>query len=289
MNIIFETYGGIGKIIMSTVIIKKLKQKHPESNIMVVTSHPLVFKNNPHVKHIYSPDQKPAINGLYINGNRDVKILMREPYAESDFLLNKKHLLETWSDLYDLDYNNELPEFYLDSSEIEQYKKSYNTDKPIMVIHPNGGYIVEFGYNWARDLPPEDVQEIINQNKDKYTIYHIRSKDQKLKYDNVIEETGNVRKVAVLLTLAEKILSIDTFTQHLAAALRKKATVCWVVTKPKVFGYNFHNNIISNKPEFYTPSNQYFGYNFLEPIENLPYQDPSRIFDVEKITNELNK
>ena len=54
---------------------------------------------------------------------------MREPYTESSFLLNKKHLLETWCDLYELDYNNELPEFYLDSTEIEQYKKSYNTDK----------------------------------------------------------------------------------------------------------------------------------------------------------------
>ena len=31
MNIIFESYGGIGKIIMSTVIVKKLKQKFPES------------------------------------------------------------------------------------------------------------------------------------------------------------------------------------------------------------------------------------------------------------------
>ena len=288
MNIIFETYGGIGKIIMSTVIIKKLKLKYPESNIMVVTSQPLVFKNNPHIKHLYTPDQKPALNGLYINGNREVKILMREPYAESDFLLNKKHLLETWSELYDLDYNNELPEIYLDSIEIEKYKKSYNTDKPIMVIHPNGGMAV-MDYNWARDLPSENVQEIINQNKDKYTIYHIKSKDQKLKYDNVIEETGSIRKVAVLLTLAEKILSIDTFTQHLAAALRKKATVCWIVTKPKVFGYNFHSNIISNKPEFYTPSNQYFCYNFLEHIDNLPYQDPSRIFDVEKIINSLNK
>ena len=289
MNIIFESYGGVGKVIMSTAIVKKLKQKFPESNIMVVTSQPSVWLNNPYVKHIYTPDQKPALNGLYINGNRDVEILMREPYAESNFLLNKKHLLETWSDLYELDYNNELPEFYLDSTELERYKKSYDTSKPIMVIHPNGGYIVEFGYNWARDLPTEVTQQIINDNKDKYTIYHIKGKDQKLKYDNVIEETGNIRKVAVLLTLAEKILSVDTFTQHLAVALRKKATVCWVTTKPKVFGYNFHSNIISNEPEFYTPSNQYFGYNLIEPIENLPYRDTGRIFDVEKIINSLNE
>ena len=89
MNIIFESYGGVGKVIMSTAIVKKLKQKFPESNIMVVTSQPSVWLNNPYVKHIYTPDQKPALNGLYINGNRDVKILMREPYSESDFLLNK--------------------------------------------------------------------------------------------------------------------------------------------------------------------------------------------------------
>jgi len=107
------------------------------------------------------------------------------------------------------------------------------------------------------------------------------------KFPERIAQARNV--VGKPLTLAEKILSIDTFTQHLAVALRKKATVCWVTTKPKVFGYNFHSNIISNEPEFYTPSNQYFGYNFIEPIENLPYQDTGRIFDVEKIINSLNE
>ena len=285
MNIIFESYGGIGKVIMSTVIVKKLSQKYPNDKIIVVTGHTSVFKNNPYVTHLYTPEQRPAINGLHIS-NKDCKILMKEPYAENDFILNKNHLLETWCSLYDLPYSNELPEIFLDSSETEKFKKQLITDKPIMVIHPNGG-TVDIDYNWARDLPFEDVQEIINKYKDKYTIYHIKSKGQ-VKYDNVIEETGNVRKVAVLLTLADKIITIDTFTQHLAMALRKPSTVCWVATKPEVFGYNFHDNILSNPTEFYTPSNVYCGYNFTEPINNLPYQDPSRIFDVEKIINSIN-
>ena len=39
---------------------------------------------------------------------------------------------------------------------------------------------------------------------------------------------------------------MDSFAQHLAAAMGVKSTVCWVTTKPKVFGYKLHDNIQAN-------------------------------------------
>ena len=55
MNIIFESFGGIGKVVMSTVIVKLLKQKYPNDNLIVVTGHTSIFKNNHYVDHLYFP------------------------------------------------------------------------------------------------------------------------------------------------------------------------------------------------------------------------------------------
>ena len=51
------------------------------------------------------------------------------------------------------------------------------------------------------------------------------------------------RSIAILLQLSKKRLLMDSFTQHLAAAMNVKSTVCWVTTKPEVFGYKLHDNI----------------------------------------------
>lgn len=284
MNIIFESFGGIGKVVMSTVIVRLLKEKYPNDKLIVVTGHTSIFKNNPYVDHLYPPTSRPAVNNLFING-REAKILSKEVYSEDAYIQSKEHLLETWAKMYDLEYNGELPELYVDSEELS--KIELNDSKPIMVLHPNGGALDFNDYNWSRDLPKEDVLDIINKYKDDYNIYHIKSKNQ-LTYPNVIEEMGSIRKLICLISKAEKIFTVDTATQHIAMALRKQSNVFWVTTKPKVFGYDFHNNIISNPPEFYTPSGVYCGYNFIEPIENLPYSDPSRIFDMDEILNSLN-
>ena len=46
-NIIFYVKGGIGKNIIATVLLKLLRQRYSDSNIVLVCSHPSIFKNNP--------------------------------------------------------------------------------------------------------------------------------------------------------------------------------------------------------------------------------------------------
>ena len=190
MNIIFESFGGIGKVVMSTVIVKLLKQKYPNDNLIVVTGHTSIFKNNPYVDHLYFPQSRPAINNLFIQ-NKKAKILSKEVYLEDAYIQSKEHLLETWAKMYDLEYNGELPELYIDSTELSKFE--FNEDKPILVLHPNGASLDFNDYNWSRDLPKQNVLDIIDKYKNDYNIYHVKSKNQ-LTYPNVIEESGSIRK-----------------------------------------------------------------------------------------------
>ncbi len=151
-----------------------------------------------------------------------------------------------------------------------------------MVIQPHGGASPEVPYNWVRDIPPKITKKLIEKYKDTHTIYLIKNPKQP-KYKDVKEEIGSIRRVAILLSMAEKRYLIDSFAQHLAMALRKPSTVFWIGTNPKVFGYDLHNNIKSNPFQLETNSGLYHGRNLTEVIESLPYTNEDCIFDVEKI------
>ena len=104
-----------------------------------------------------------------------------------------------------------------------------------MVIQPNGGPQGQgFQYSWTRDIPEPTVNEIIQYYKEDYTIVHIKREDQ-YKYPDTLHALDGFRSIAILLQLSKKRLLMDSFAQHLAAAMGVKSTVCWVTTKPKVY------------------------------------------------------
>ena len=54
MNIIFQIDGGLGKSIMATAMVKVIKNRYKNSNIVVVTAFPDIFLNNPHIHEVYN-------------------------------------------------------------------------------------------------------------------------------------------------------------------------------------------------------------------------------------------
>ena len=243
MNIIFQIEGGLGKSIMATAMVKAIKNRYKNANLIVATAYTDVFLNNPYIHETYNINQ---LNGLYLKYIKDqnCKILALEPYKTSDFITNKPiSLLKTWCDLYGIKYNNEQPQIYLSQPEVDYFSPYYTTDKPIMVIQPNGGPAgLSHQYSWTRDIPTLVVKEIIDHYKEDYTIIHIKREDQ-LIYPDTLQALDSYRSIAILLQKSSKRLLIDSFGQHMARALNKPSTVCWVDTKPEIFGYKFHNNI----------------------------------------------
>lgn len=281
MNIIFDVPGGIGKVIMATAVVMGIKDRFPKDKIIIVSGHPLVFKNNPNVYRSYSITQRDTVRKKFIV-NQECRIFAKEPYNEHDHVFQKEHLIETWFKLLDLKYKGQQPNIYLDDQEIKSYTNLYKSDKPIMVIHPHGGAVPEIPYNWVRDIPTKITKRLIEKYKDTHIIYCIKSPNQPI-FKDVKEEIGSVRRVAILLSIADKIYTIDSFTQHLASSLRKSANVFWIGTNPEVFGYKIHNNILANPFEYETDSGLYCGRNLTEPINSLPYSNEDCIFNVEKI------
>lgn len=291
MQIIFHIEGGLGKHIMATAILKVIKREHPQDKIYIVCAYPDVFKNNPMVNRVFNINNHGQFYKDYIKDNEDnTKILYSDPYTHSDFILNKKHLLKIWCEQWDLEYKNETPEIFLTQAEEDYYKPFYKTEKPILVIQPNGGPPSQgFNYSWTRDIPESTVLNIINHFKKSHTIIHIKRQDQKI-YPDTLQALDDFRSIAILLQLSDKRLLIDSFSQHLAASLNLKSTVCWVTTQPDIFGYTLHDNILANQPDLQSDftNNLYQPFELAQDISSCPYTNIDNILNDQEIINSLN-
>lgn len=294
MNIIFEVTGGIGKNIIATAIVRLFKEQHPDKRLMVVASHPEVFLNNPNVDELFSVHERDKMyNFVY----PDTWFCGQEPYLESNFVVKKENIYRTWAHLYNLKYNGEQPELFLTKKEKVEYTQLFDNSKPILVIHPHGGekfsrdFILDphnpqkpdTGYNWVRDIPTPTVNKIIEHYKDDYNIYQIKSPTQKLSYKGAKPADNPIREIIALLLSSEKRILIDSFAQHMAAALGLNSKVLWIGTTPSNFGYKIHDNILSNPYEFPPEYTLYHGFDLVEPISLMPYKSSGNIFDFNKI------
>ena len=289
MNIIFQIDGGLGKSIMATAMVQVIKKRYKNSNLIVVTAYPDVFLNNPQVSKIYRPEQ---MNGAYLKyiKDQDCKLFIEDPYRHTSFLTEREHLFKTWCKIYGLHYNNEQPKIYLTQPELDYFSPFYKLDKPILAIQTNGGPQGQgFQYSWTRDIPEPTVLNVIDHYKNDYAIIHIKRKDQ-YTYPDTMQALDGFRSIAILLQMSSKRLLIDSFSQHLAAAMNVKSTVCWVTTKPKIFGYKLHDNILSEPftKEPQLQNSTYQPFNLAQDIHSIPYNNLNEVFDVNKIITSLN-
>lgn len=288
MNIIFNIEGGLGKSIMATAVCEAIKKKYPKDNLIVLTSYPEVFICNPNVDKCFNHNNLNYFYKDYIDGKK-VKMMLHNPYNETNYIKQSEHLIETWCSMFDIPFNNEEPKIYLTEREIKFYSNSFNSDKPIFVLQTNGGgFNQEIKYSWARDLPYDLAQNIVNEFSGHYNVFHIRRENQ-FQLQNTIPVTADFRALAVLIKISEKRLLIDSFAQHTAKALGLNSVVTWVANKPSQFGYENNINIVA-KPETIVPELKGSVFNKYQIDGNLiefPYNSESEIFDLEEIINAI--
>lgn len=291
-KIIFNVRGGLGKSILATAVIEAISKNRKGAEIIVSTSYPDVFTNNPNVKEVIHHNNQIGIWKKHIFGE-DVDFMVQEPYESSAFLNDEKHLIELWCDMYGVEYNGEMPKMYFSNAELNYYKSVYGVvKKPIFAIQTNGGVLTEnpFNYNWSRDMPETVITKIIDDYKKDYQIVHIKDKSQRV-YDNTLQAIDSFRSIAYLLSVSKKRLLIDSFAQHLSVAMGLKSVVLWIGTSPKVFGYEQNENIMANEftKEYDVHHGNYQKIMLTEPIQSIPYENMEEIFNLGEIKNSLNK
>ena len=289
-NIIFSIDGGIGKSIMATAVCEAIKTQYPGDKLIVITAYPQVFLCNPHVDKCLTHGNLAYFYQDYIE-NQEVITLLHNPYQETSFINRKKHLIETWCEMFNVKYNNEQPKLYLTQREIDFYSQQYASEKPLFVIQTNGGAQEQgIKYSWSRDIPISTAQNVVDSLIDRYNVIHIRREDQ-LQLQNTTPVTGDFRALVVLIKLSQGRLFMDSFAQHVAKALDLDSVVLWIANTPKQFGYSNNKNIIANR-ETTTPElkNSVFSkFNIVGDLLEFPYNNETEIFNDEEVIDAVKE
>ena len=240
--VVFFLQGGIGKHIAATAVAENIAKNHPDRKLVVICPYPEVFLNNPHVYRVYRSNSVQYFYEDFIK-NKDVLFLGNEVYQSNEYVVEKKHLIESWCNMFGLKYSGENPRLFLNYPEVHINANKFKREKPTLLLQTNGGGEGN-SYNWARDLPEFLVKDLIDKLKNKYHIFHIARGDQ-ISFENTEKVNGNWRDMFCLIALTQNRLVIDSFIQHAAAALMLPSTVCWIGTHPDKLGYNIHKNILA--------------------------------------------
>jgi hypothetical protein len=287
---IFHLQGGIGKHIAATAIAQAIKANHPDRKLIVVCAYPDIFINLPYVHRVYTIGNTQYFYQEYVQG-KDSILFHHEPYYTTNHIHKRKSLIPNWCEMYGLTYNGELPDLKFNKLQYELSQKYWSRNKPIMVIHTNGGLMSTDAkpYSWTRDMPFDLAQDLVNHYKKDYHIFQsTKMNSPKLEGAEHIFATQQkalslMEYFSVLLHARKRIL-IDSSMQHAAAAMKRPSTVLWNGTSPTVFGYDQHNNICTQVPyDFKLPGSYLFDFDFNGNEVEYPYGSDVKLYDRDQI------
>ena len=284
-SVVFFVQGGIGKHIASTAVAEAITKNHPDRKLIVICVYPEVFINNPFVYRIYRSNTVQYFHEDFIK-DKDVLFFGNEVYQSNEYVVQNKHLIRSWCEMFGLKYDNEKPKIFLNQVEIYDASMKYQKDKPILVLQSNGGAEGQpnNNYSWSRDLPPFLTEGLVKELSKKYHIYHLCRANQ-LKFDGAEQLSIPWRENFALISISKNRLLIDSYAQHAATALNLNSVVCWVGTRPDKLGYTTNKNIIAKDTSktFYHPID---GIVAEQEFIGLPHQcnvDLLKAFDSKEI------
>ena len=293
---IFHLQGGIGKHIAATAVARAIKNNHPDRKLIVVCAYPDIFVNLAFVDRVFTLGNTSYFYQEYIQ-DKDSIIFHHEPYYTTNHIHKRKKLIENWCDMYGLKYNGECPELKFNKLQFDVSKTFWSRKKPTMILHTNGGMMTTDAkpYAWTRDMPTDIAQELVDHYKKDYHILQItkinspKLKDAEHIYATPQQSLSLMELFSVFLHSKKRIL-IDSCMQHAAAAMKRKSTVLWNGTSPKVFGYDLHENISTDIPyDFKLPSSYLFDFDFNGNEVEYPFIEDVKLFDINKIIDSVDK
>lgn len=284
--VIWHIEGGLGKNVAATSLCKSIKDKHPDRKLILVVSFPEIFLNNPYVDRVYPMGNNNYFYEDYIE-NKDTIIYRHEPYFQNGHIHQTQHIIKSWCELLDIEYNNQQPDLHINYAQSKTVNL-WNRSQPILVLQTSGGPMTkeQSPYSWTRDLPPELAQEIVNRVSREFHIIHVtRPNGYELEGVERIDYPLENFELFALLIRAQKRILIDSCLQHAAAAFNKTSTVLWIGTSPNQFGYRIHNNIEAKLPHFASQRiNSYlYQYQFQNNLIECPYIEVQEMFDLNEV------
>jgi len=242
-------HGGIGKQIMFTSILNKLKEK-----ICVATVWDKVFINHPMVECVY-PDYGWGNYGMSKFYNQFENIIHVEPYF-GNFLKAENHLIKSYHDKLNLPFDG-LYHTISFSQEEEKYYSHFIDELDDYVLVQFIGSDKDFNRKLdelgSRNLKLDVAQEVINiLSKDLgKKVIEVNNGETQFKNTFIPRKAPQYREYLLMTKYCQSFISIDSCLNHMSAFKDnpKKGVCLWRDTEyGKLFEYPHNSNLYSELP-----------------------------------------
>jgi len=246
VGIIIE--GGVGKHIAFSAALSEARKRYGE--IVLVSAYPEVFVGNESVARNLSF----SFPYLYEDYLKDIKLFKLEPYLEDEYRLQKKHIIDVFASRLGIECERK-PEVKIlqqEEQEFLAFREKVLENKNYLVIQIRGGTpplnpeLAKQKAHFTRDYPEELAQKFVDLFRKKYPDWYIVQiglpTEPKL-HDCVYLTNLPVRAYFPVLKYCNTFVVIDSFLNHLSAALGKRGVVLWGGTNPSNLGYEHNINL----------------------------------------------
>ncbi len=261
----------------------------PKRQIVVVTHIPEIWLHNPNVYRVYKFGFLSYFYEDFVK-DKDSLIFRHDPMQTNDYAYDKKHLIKIWCDLCGVPYDGSLPALYFTWREEEAMGKLTKSDQPLFFIETNRRRIRDdMPQFWATDMPISIAEEVIAvMNARGYKTIHIKEAGG-VALRGTTPITFDFRQTLCALKYSKARLFVDSWGQHVAAALGMASVVTWVSGNPETVGYKMHKNIMlefSDKSLADFAGSYKDGFGLSVDLLKLP-ASLDKSYSVEKITDAI--
>lgn len=257
LNKFIKISGGSGRVLCAIPAIEKLSKK---CNIIIQTTNPWVFENNPNITTNLSYNI-PAWH-RYIKNS---EYITPEPYHNHLYYTQKHHLIQSFDYLLNNETEMRIPKLYLTENEkifgretIERYKEKYECDK-IVVLQPFGATTdSKFNDSTGRSIPYNFTLKLskLLSSHNILVLIMMDLKDEELSnIPNVVSPMYTSRNWASLFNFVDYFIGCDSLGQHMARAFGIPGTIFLGQTYKENISYPDHFDIVQDErfPQEYYP------------------------------------
>lgn len=225
---VIDRLGAPGDSLITSNVIRCIKEKYPELKFNCITPHPELIRFDPNIDSINKPETFYSFDSTYW------ELIVRK---EKSLNIIKHNLLKLGIGQYDYKAN-----FYLSEEEKEWAKQEIiQFDKPILAICTKSKEPVK---NW----PQANWLELIENLKSKFSIVQLGD-DSEPNFHRPHRYAGklSIRESAAIISKTNHFIGPDSLLMHIANGLNIKSTIIFGGSRPVgCLGYAENNNIATS-------------------------------------------
>jgi len=248
MKVILEHVGGIGDAILDTACIKKLKEKHPEYEIDLLTSYDNaeIFFGASYLNKIYPVpldycviDMNSQLKNKY---HKHIHVLGILSWA---FFTQQKTLFEQRKELYNVDASPDDIEIILDDDKLpDDFFKDFNIS--VVFSAPHNQAIMS-----GKTIHKSVWEQIFDTFKN-ITFIQVGSNKFDINFDernNLVDlkDKISIKQTLSTIPLADFVIGCDNFLNHASRAFNKRGIFIFGANDPKQYGWEQNINLYNKK------------------------------------------